>query len=114
MKVFESFVNNYINNLTGFLTDIKTGDIKSANVDRVKWHQNIDTLAEYLSNLNPSWDSYKWKGILYDHLNLIEKDAISRFSSNCTTGLDYQGEIKSDILNAADYMANGIIQQFKI
>ena len=113
-KVFESLIYDYLAIMTKLLTDIKLRDAKSANIDRIEWQQSADSIAEYLSNLNLFWEVFKWKNIYYQHLNLIEKDVNSRFSTNCATGLDYQGEVESNILSMADFMANGIIQQFNI
>jgi hypothetical protein len=113
IKILESLLNSHVAITIKLLTDIKLGDTKSTNIHRIEWRQSTDSIAELLSNLNPFWDSQKWKIIFYNYLNLIEKDANLRFSSKCTTDLDSQREVNI-ILIIADYLANGIIQQFNI
>lgn len=79
---------------------------------RKKWYMNADEIAKFLADINPCWSNEKWKTMLYDHLEMTEKEALLRLSEKYPKDIHIFETIENDALKMADYMSCGIIRQF--
>jgi hypothetical protein len=111
---FESFLVNYLNNASDLLNAIKAGDTEKANTARTESYKNADVIAEFFSTINSYWNKQEWQNLIYDHLHLIENEFVYRLKNRCTTEITAEDDIGNQILKISDYMAEGIIKQFKI
>ncbi len=87
---------------------------ESAKVEaaRKKWYANADDLAQFLANHNPCWDEAMWRSMLYDHLDMTEKEAVLRLEGKYTQDIQMFDNIEKEALKMSDYMSGGIIRQF--
>ena len=82
--------------------------MQKANAARIKWYENADEIARFLSAINRRWDETKWKAMLYSHLEMTEKEAILRLQENYTADIQLFDSIENEALKMADYMFSGI------
>ncbi len=92
----------------------KNGDASKADEARKKWYANADEISSFLASINPYWDESTWKNLLYDHLQMTEKEAALRLSGNYADDVKIYDSIESEALTMADYMFYGIANQFSI
>jgi hypothetical protein len=67
-----------------------------------------------LASINPNWSKNEWKMLLYDHLKMVESEAVLRLNSEYEKDIAQFDAIEDQALMMADYMANGIAKQFRI
>jgi hypothetical protein len=79
-----------------------------------RFYQNADEIAAFLSGINPYWNEKIWRGMLYNHLGLVELEAGLRASGQYALNVDIFDEIEAQSLRMADYMVEGIIRQFRL
>lgn len=113
-KKFEALFKNHLLLSAKLLTDAKAGDTNSVDADRVEWYKNSDEIADFLSGANPYWNKKEWQNLLYDHLKTTEDEATYRLTMQYKADIANYYEIENEVLNMADYMATGIIQQFNL
>lgn len=110
---FEQLLKNHFFISTELMYDVKTRNTESVNSHRIEWYKNADEIADFLASINPYWSKEKWQNLLYDHIKMLE------VHEKCLLLTQYEGNIEnyqaienqSKIM--ADYMAEGIIKQFK-
>ncbi|MHB1154468.1 MAG: hypothetical protein ACYCWE_03095 [Eubacteriales bacterium] len=113
-RKFESLLVDFFNITTTVLNDIKVGDNESLAGNKILWYKNADEFADFLSGINPYWSKDVWQDLMYGHLELIEDEAKFALKTICTAGLVSRDDVYKQMKAMADYMAEGIIQQFKI
>ena len=79
---------------------------------RRKWYANADDIAKFLADINHCWSETKWKAMLYDHLEMTEKEAVLRLNGKYAEDIRVFDSIEKEALKMADYMTQGIIRQF--
>jgi len=99
--------------------DIVNAGIKGSPVSDIqemqkRFYQNADEIAAFLSHINPYWNQEIWRGMLYNHLGLVELEAGLRVSRQYALDVDLYDEMENQALRMADYMVEGIIKQFKL
>jgi len=92
----------------------KAGNTQAAEQARTMWYDNADAIAKFLSEINPYWSEMLWQKMLYYHLDMTEKEAVARLNSQYEEDIMLFDEIKEEALEMADYMFEGIQQQFNI
>ncbi len=90
----------------------KKNETARANEARRKWYHNADEIADFLSKINPFWNREKWKGMLYDHLEMTEKEAMLRLAGKYAEDIRMFDNIEKEALEMADFMSYGMIRQF--
>jgi hypothetical protein len=113
-KIFESLLKNHLLIAAKLVNDSKAGDTASADAGRIAWYKNADGIADFLASVNPYWNKIEWQNLLYDHLKMTEDEAVYRLTKQYKNDIANYDEIENEALNMADYMAAGIIQQFKL
>lgn len=77
-----------------------------------QWFANADKIAAFLAGINPNWSEKQWKNLLYDHLDMTEREAELRLGGKYAEDIELFDYIENEALKMADYMAEGMIQQF--
>jgi len=80
----------------------------------MKWYANADDIASFLSAINPYWNRNMWQTMLYDHLMMTENEAGQILTGQYDTSIEQYDVIQKEALAMGDYMANGIIRQFRL
>lgn len=90
----------------------KNNQTKMLDEANKKWHENADSISDFLSKANPAWKFDDMKMMMYDHLKLTTDEAVARIKK------DYDGDVKAydkvheEILKMADMLTDGIIKQY--
>ena len=78
---------------------------------RKKWYANADSIAKFLSDINPYWEKNAWTDMLYDHIKMTEEEAYLYLHGNYTDSIEIFDKIENEALKMADYMFEGIMKQ---
>lgn len=111
---FEMLLTDHLMIAAQLVNAAKAGDTKTANEQRIKWYANADAIASFLSSINPFWSAKIWQTMLYDHLKMTENEAVYLLTGKYAESVAEFDRIEDQALKMADYMAQGIINQFKI
>lgn len=111
-KQFEKLLTEHLTIGAQLVNAAKAGNVNAANVARKKWYQNADQIAAFLAGINPYWSEKDWQAMLYEHLKLVEEEAIYRLKGQYAADIALYDEIETQALEMADMMATGIARQF--
>lgn len=92
----------------------KAKDEQAVSAARCKWYANAECISAFLAKINPCWNEEKWKCLFFSHLEMTEKEAVLRLNCRFAEDIAIYDMIESEALKMADYMACGIINQFRI
>lgn len=92
----------------------KAGNTAAADELRKKWYANADDIAAFLSEINPFWCKKAWQTMFYDHLKMTENEAVQILTGQYNESISEYDAIQKEALEMGDYMANGIIRQFRL
>ena len=113
-KIFENLLTEHLEIGAQLVNAAKAGDTKTADEVRRQWYDNADDIAEFLSEINPYWSRLAWQTMLYDHLKMTENEAGQILTGQYEASIDQYDAIQREALEMGDYMANGMIKQFRI
>lgn len=78
-----------------------------------RWYANADEIAAFLSGANPqNWPAAQMKSMMHDHLDLTTAEVVARLKGDWTADIAAYEKIHEQILNMADMLSTGIINQF--
>lgn len=90
------------------------GDSKAVEEHRREWYANADDIAKFLECINPYWNKKVWQQLLYSHLKMTEDEAVLMLKEQYKASIVQYDQIQKEALEMADYMAEGIIKQFRV
>ena len=111
-KEFERLLSEHLLIAAKIVNAAKNADTNTVNTERIKWYANADDIAGFLSSLNPYWSYEEWKDMLYEHLRLVEEEAVIRLNKRYAEDIALYDIIEEQALEMADMMSRGIIAQF--
>jgi len=111
---FESLLRDHLVIASKLVNAAKAGNTATADEERKLWYSNADEIALFLNNINPNWSKKVWQDLLYDHLNMTENEAIYQIRGEYEESVAEFDKIQKEALQMANYMAGGIIKQFKV
>jgi len=114
VEMFKNLFSDHLIIAASLVNAAKAGDENAVNEARTKWYKNADDIAAFLSSINPNWDEKQWKAMLYDHLKDTENEAVYRLTKQYEKDIAIYDHIEDGALKMADYMAEGIIKQFRV
>lgn len=91
---------------------LQSGDTQAATDAQKRWYANADSIAEFLSRINPYWSKEVWRNMLYEHLRLLTSEVSTRLAGNYSENVALGDPIEAQALEMADLMTKGIVQQF--
>ena len=78
-----------------------------------RWYVNADDIARFLAAANPeNWAFEHMSAHMRHHLDLTLAEAVARLSGDYAADIAAYDEVRTQILDLADTLANGIIAQF--
>jgi hypothetical protein len=92
----------------------KAGDERKAAEAERKWYRNADDIAAFLGSINPYWSEEEWRRMLYEHLGLVKKEAVTLLNNDYQANIDVYDMIEVQALEMADTLSRGIISQFRL
>jgi hypothetical protein len=95
------------------VTAAKAGDSDAVAAASAKWTANADDIARLWSNINPqSWPFAVMQEHMHTHLALTLDEAVLRLGGNFAGDVAKYDEVHAAILEMADMLSSGIIEQF--
>lgn len=95
------------------LQDAKARDTDAFNDASARWYANADEIAVFLNSANPEyWPLDKMKEMMHAHLDLTLQEAATYLSGDYTGSVAAYEQVHLEILEMADLLSNGIIEQF--
>ncbi len=78
-----------------------------------RWYANADEIAAFLSGANPkNWPAAEMKQMMHEHLDLTTAEAVAHLKGNWADDVAAYDKIHTQILQMADMLTTGIINQF--
>ena len=90
----------------------KAGDGAEVAVQHELWYANADEIAAFLASANPAWPEETLAEMMRTHLDQTLAEATARMQGEWETDVALYDQIVDHILEMADTLSDGIIQQF--
>lgn len=91
----------------------KRGDTAAVDDLNARWYANADAIAAFLNSANPKeWPLDEMKMMMHSHLDLTFKEASERLHGDFAGDIAAYDEVHAEILQMADMLSAGIIEQF--
>lgn len=91
----------------------KSGNQAGLDGAVTRWYANADDIARFLADANPRhWHVDDLRAHMRHHLDLTLAEAVARLQGDFPADIAAYDQIRTQILDLADTLANGIIQQF--
>jgi prophage DNA circulation protein len=91
----------------------KAGDQAALDDALARWYVNADDIARFLSEANPRhWHFDHLSAHMRHHLDLTLAEAVARLQGDYARDIAAYDEVRTQILELSDTLANGIIAQF--
>lgn len=123
-SVYDKFYPlSVINQLTALLTEHTrlTGEVMKAtqhpemagmeNVER-QWYQNAEQVAKLLSSINSEYSYDDILKALTRHLDMTKRQMLAALNQEFDEEIRIFDESENQILEMADYLTNGLLEQF--
>jgi hypothetical protein len=95
------------------LTAAKSDDTAKFEDANKRWYDNANQIAVFLNSANPDhWLLGDMQSMMKSHLDLTLKEATARLKSDWIGDVTAYDDVHGEILQMADMLAAGIIQQF--
>lgn len=109
---FAELLHDHLTIAAELVKDLQANNTAAATDANKRWHANADDIAELLSRINPYWSKEEWRKMLYEHLRLLTNEVAARLAGKYKENVATNDLIEPQAVQMADYMTNGIIQQF--
>lgn len=111
-STFSNLLKDHLVIASQLIKETKAGHNKNAKEAEIKWYENANQIATFLSTINPYWPWEKWKTMFYKHLGLVKAQAVAMLTKDYKAGIDAYDKNEIELLEMADMMSEGIIKQF--
>ncbi len=109
---FKELLTAHLTIAADMVNAAKTGNMQRYEELKKDWFKNADEIALFLSGINPYWNRGEWQKMLYNHLNLVETEAVTRLNRQYEENIAIYDEISNQAMTMADYMSSDIMKQF--
>ncbi len=108
-----SLLKNHILTAADLLAAAKAGDNAKFEDANKRWYDNANQIADFLNKANPNnWPLADMQSMMKSHLDLTLAEATARLKGDWSGDVTAYDEVHDEILQMADMLADGIIQQF--
>lgn len=111
---FKQLLTDHLLIASALVNAAKAGNEEEAANQRRLWYNNAADIAKLLGSINPFWSERIWKDMLFDHLQMLEDEAVFILTGEYEKGIKIYDDIQAQALKMADEMTCGIIRQFRI
>jgi hypothetical protein len=94
------------------VTAAKAGDSAAVTTQSDRWYANADDIARFLADANPAWTFEVLSDMMHTHLDQTLAEATARLTGDWDADIAAYDEIHLHILDMADALADGIVEQF--
>lgn len=85
---------------------------QNINTTQADWRANAGRISLLLTRLNPNWNLQTLENLFYNHLDMVVDEAQKRVTRQYSADVFAYNFIEYHTLMTADYIWNGIINQF--
>lgn len=108
-----SLLRDHILIAAELLEAAKNGDTAAFEDANARWYANADDIATFLNAANPeNWPLDEMKLMMKEHLDLTLEEASARLNGDWDADIAAYEKIHAQILEMADMLSAGIIDQF--
>lgn len=107
-----ALLKEHILGAVALLDAAKKGNASGVADAERNWYKNADEITELLSGANPNWKKEDLREMMYEHLNLTEKEAVDRLNGDYSADVADYDAIHDEILGMSDALSGGIVKQF--
>lgn len=108
-----ALLHDHITIAAEIITAAKAADQAAVDEANARWYANADDIASFLNAANPDqWPLNHMKQMMREHLDLTLAEAVARLSADYTADVAAYDAIHPQILEMADMLSLGIINQF--
>jgi hypothetical protein len=108
-----SLLRTHILDAVPVLAAAKAGDKAKLTTALDGWYANANQIATFLAKANPeNWTLPMMTSMMKTHLALTSKEAVARLEGKWAADVAAYDQVHKEILEMADMLSNGIIQQF--
>jgi hypothetical protein len=102
----------HITEAATILTALDDGDNATLTAALEQWYINADSIAAFLASANPNWTFEEMQMMMHEHLDLTTAEAVARKNGDYAADVAAYDSVHVEILQMADMLAEGIVQQF--
>ena len=107
-----ALLHDHITIAADLLTALKNNDATGLASANTEWYVNADSIARFLSSLNPFWTYEALKTMMFTHLDLTTAEAVARKNADYAGDVIAYDRVHLEILEMADMLTEGITKQF--
>ncbi len=108
-----SLLKDHILEAAALLVAAKSGDQSKVASAAKTWYDNANQIAGFLNSANPkNWALSDMQSMMKTHLDLTLAEATARLKSDWSGDVAAYDSVHTEILQMADMLSTGIIQQF--
>jgi hypothetical protein len=108
-----TLLNGHITIAVELLQAAKAGDTAAFDDANARWYDNANQIADFLSAANPrSWPDDVMRASMKTHLDQTLTEASDELTGDYAGSVAVYEEIHAHILDMADVLSSGIMQQF--
>ena len=108
-----SLLKDHILTAADLLAAANSGDNAKFEAANQSWYDNADQIAGFLNSANPDhWPLSDMQSMMKSHLDLTLEEATSRLNEDWAGDVLAYDKVHAEILEMADMLSEGIIQQF--
>lgn len=89
-------------------------DLEHSVSQKTYWYMNAIKIANFLSQINPKYNKIIIRDHLFDHLDFTERELLARLRKDYVLDIIMFDSVYDQILQLADVLSEGLINQFKI
>jgi hypothetical protein len=108
-----ALLKTHITTAAELVAAAKANDTAKMTDANKRWYANADEIAAFLSGANPkSWPPAEMKQMMHAHLDLTTAEVVAHLKGNWTEDIAAYDEVHRQILQMADMLTTGIINQY--
>src|SRR6478672_1760161 len=108
-----ALLKTHITTAAELVAAAKANDAAKMGDATKRWYANADEIAAFLSGANPkSWPAAEMKQMMHEHLDLTTAEAVAHLKGNWSDDVAAYDKIHTQILQMADMLTTGIVNQY--
>lgn len=101
-----------ISNMVAFAKAAKAQDSAAENKASTQWTTSSDQTADFLTKQNPNWSTGDIRFALRSYVDVTKQEAVDIFSDKYDASISDYDTLQKQVLQTADALSLGIMQQF--
>jgi hypothetical protein len=105
----ERLLTEHLQIAAELVTALRDGDSKAAELDK-NWYINAEQMAKALHIMNPCYDFYESRQMLFMHLDLTKKEVAARLAKKYKEDIEAFAAVEKEAISMADMFTCGIAE----